>query len=170
MKWVGAYLLHLCSGALVVPGLTLLLMSSGFGAVHRLVGISGSPQQFYSDYSLPTAALVGLGLSYEVCETFTVKAAVWVSLPFTLMFAVRILIWEGSGSILFHGGIAGHFFTAPCQITQYAEPDFAFRCADKLFLTQLFVGTLAYSCGGFIYRIVTCRTSRPAKSACAKLS
>ena len=76
----------------------------------------------------------------------------------------------GEVSILFHGGIAGHFFTAPCQITQYAEPDFAFRCADKLFLTQLFVGTLAYSCGGFIYRIVTCRTSRPAKSACAKLS
>jgi hypothetical protein len=68
--------------------------------------------------SLPAVALIGLGLSYEVCETFTVKAAVWVSLPFTLMFAVRILIWERSGSILFHGGIAGHFFTAPCQITQ----------------------------------------------------
>jgi hypothetical protein len=164
MKWFGVYLLHLCSGGLVVPGLTLILMSLGFRVVHRLVGIGGSPQQFYSDYSLAMAVLVGLGLAYEVCETFTAKGAVWVWLPFTLIFLARILIWEKSGSVLFHAGLVNHFFTVPCQIAEYAEPDFASRCADKLFLTQSFVGSLAYSCGALIYKMVARRPSRPAES------
>lgn len=162
MKSVGAYLLHLCSAAVVLPGLTLLVMTLVFGAVHHLVGIGGTAQQFYSDYSLPAAALVGAGLAYEVCETFTMKGAAWVWLPFTFVFVGRIVIWANSESPLFNGGIVRHFFTAACQISQYAEPDFASRCGDKLFLTQLFVGTLAYSCGALIYKIVGRRTSRPA--------
>jgi hypothetical protein len=67
-------------------------MSVGFGVVHRLVGIGDSPQQFYSDYSLPMAVVVGLGLGYEVCQMFTAKGAVWVWVPFTAMFSARAVI------------------------------------------------------------------------------
>ncbi len=156
--------LHLCASALVVPGLTLLLMSVGFWFVHHLLGIGDSVQQFYSDYFLLTAVIVGLGLAYEVCDTFTVKGALWVWIPFTLIFAVRVLTWETSGSVLFQSGFIGHFFMANCQIARWADPDFTSRCSDKLFLTQLFMGTLAYSCGAFIWNVVPHRASRTTRS------
>src|ERR1035438_10150225 len=61
VKWIGGYALHLCASALVVPGLTLLLVSVGFWFVHRLLDVGDSPQQFYSDYFLLMAVIVGLG-------------------------------------------------------------------------------------------------------------
>ena len=167
VKWIGGYPLHLCASALVVPGLTLLLVSVGFWFVHRLLDVGDSPQQFYSDYFLLMAVIVGLGLAYTVCDTFTAKGAVWVWIPFTLIFAVHVLTWETSGSVLFQSGFISHFFTANCQIARWAEPGFISRCSDKLFLTQLFVGTLAYSCGAFIYNVAAHRASRTTQSASA---
>ncbi len=164
MKLVGAYFLHLCSSALVVPGLTLLLMSVGFSVVDRLAGIGGSPQKFYSDYFLPMAVVIALALAYQVCETFTAKCAVWVWVPFTLIFIARVVAWMASGSVLFRSGLVSHFFAADCQVAQWAEPNFTSRCSDKLFLTQLFIGTLAYSCGASIYNVIARRASRPAVS------
>ncbi len=160
MRWLGAYLVHLCISALAVPPLTLILTSVGFGMAHRMFGIGGSAQQFYSDHVLFIEVIVGLCLGFEVCRTFTLKGAVWVWLPFTLIFAVRLVLWQTSGSVLFHSSTLNHFFTADCQIARYADPDFGSRCGDKLFIAPLWVGALAYSGGAVIHKMLALRASR----------
>src|SRR5450755_4342135 len=153
MRWLGSYLLHLSISALAVPPLTLILASIGFGTAHRMFGIGGSAQQFYSDHVLFIEAMVGLCLGFEVCRTFTPKGAVWVWVPFTLIFAVRLVLWQTSESVLFHSSTLNHFFTADCQIARYAESDFESRCFDKLFMTPLWIGALAYSGGALIHKM-----------------
>ena len=114
---------------------------------------TGSAQQFYSDHVLFIEGIVGLSLGFEVCRTFTLKGGVWVWLPFTLIFAVRLFLLQTSGSVLFQSSTLNHFFTADCQIARYAEPDFMSRCGDKLLMTPLWIGALAYSGGAVIHKM-----------------
>ena len=158
MKLSGAYIFHLCMAVLAVPGLTVFSAGLGYSWIGHFFSADKSPQAFYSDHLLLAATLVGLLLAYTVCDMLTDRGAVWVWVPFTLVFLVRVLTWKES--VLFHSSILDHFFTNDCQIQDWRDPTFASRCADKLFLTQVFVGALAYSCGALVHRFMRRPTLR----------
>ena len=158
MKLTGAYIFHLCMAGLVVPWLPMFSAGLSYWLIGRFFSADHSPQAFYSDHLILTAILSGLFLAYAICDMLTARGAVWVWVPFTLVFLVRVLTWRES--VLFHSSILHHFFTNGCQIQDWREPTFASRCADKLFLTQVFAGALAYSCGALIHRLVHRRTLR----------
>jgi hypothetical protein len=65
---------------------------------------------------------------------------------------------------MFHSGILDHFFMKNRQIENWSDPGFS-SCGDKLFLTQLFVASLAYSIGALVYDVAPRRASTPGKSA-----
>jgi hypothetical protein len=65
---------------------------------------------------------------------------------------------------MFHSGVLDHFFTKDCQIENWHDTDLS-NCADKLFLTQLFVASMAYSLGALVYDVVSRKTSTAGKSA-----
>jgi hypothetical protein len=149
MKSIGRFIFHVCIAALAVPMLTLLVAALGYSWVSRFFSAVTSPQMFYSEHFIFVAALVGACLAYTVSEVLTDRGAVWVWVPFTLLFMVRVLTWKESFGV--HSSTFGHFFTQDCQIQSWPETDFAERCGDKLFLTQLFIGSMAYSIGALIH-------------------
>jgi hypothetical protein len=153
-KRILAYLFHLAIATLAVPMFAFFLTGSAYWLIRRALAYPVNPQQFYSDYFLSVAAITGLWLAYSVCDTFTSRGAMWIWIPSTLGFIIRILVWRAAGSVFFHSGMIEHFFTADCQAPSWQEPDFASRCADRLFLTPLAVGSLAYSAGAVIRRRV----------------
>jgi len=70
-------------------------------------------------------------------------------------FLLRVLDWRASGSVLIgSGSFVEHFFTVDCQLESWREGGFASRCSDKLFLTPLFIGSLSYSFGAAIRRVI----------------
>jgi hypothetical protein len=149
-KRILAYLFHLLAAALAVPMLTMVL---SLPLLYWFVSFTSAtnPQQFYSEHLL-TLAITGLWLGYFTYETFPSMCALWIWIPLTLGFVVRVLSWRADGSVLFHSGIIEHFFVADCQIQNWHEPAFSSRCSDKLFVSPLIVGSLAYSAGAAICR------------------
>lgn len=154
MKRIVAYGLHLVVAALAVPWLTLMASSLAYGVFSPFLTSVGTPQQFYSDYLLFLVVVVGALLAYAVSDNYMAGPAIWVWIPFTAVFLLRVLYWQAGGSVLGGpGSILEHFFTAHCQIQNWREAGFDSRCPDKLFLTPLFIGSLSYSAGAAIHRI-----------------
>jgi len=120
---------------------------------------STSAAQFYSEHLLLITALAGLSLGYFVSNEVTVIGASWVWLPAILVLSVRLLTWRASASLLLHVGIFQHFFAANCQIQNWRDPSFQSNCVDKMLLTPLVIGSIAYSAGAVIYRML--RIGRP---------
>ncbi len=162
MKLIGAYIFHFCLAALTVPWLTLFSAAIFYSLVGHFFSADTSPQMFYSDHFLFVVVVVGMCLAYTVCDTLTNRGAIWIWVPFTAIFLLRILTWKES--VMFHSGVLDHFFTKDCQIGNWSNTDFS-SCGDKLFLTQLFVASMAYSIGALIYDVVPRRTSILGKSA-----
>src|ERR1700691_947493 len=161
-KRVFTYVGRLAVATFAIPMFTIFLSSSVYSVV-ALVR-SANPQQFYSDHILSTTVVTGLCLSYFVCGEPTSKPALWVWIPSTLGFVARILSWRATGSVLFHSGVVEHFFAANCQIQDFREATFAIRCGDKLFLTPMFIGGLAYSSGAAIRQAAQSRLSAASRS------
>src|SRR5208282_4521503 len=154
MKRILAYGLHLVAAALAVPWLTLMASSLAYGVFSPFLSSATTPQQFYSDYLLFLVVVVGALLAYAVCDNFMAGPAIWVWIPFTAVFLLRVLYWRTGGSVLSGpGSFLEHFFTADCQIQNWREEGFDSRCPDKLFLTPLFIGSLSYSAGAAIHRV-----------------
>jgi|SRR5579862_1916787 len=153
MKAALTFAFHFGIAILIVPGLTLVSAPILYSVIRRITSVP-TGQQFYSDHLFLLVAANGLWLAYAVCDTFTNKSATWVWIPVLLAFVVRVAIWRSTGSVLFHAGVVEHFFTADCQIQNWRDPDFVSRCADKLFLMQLVIGSFGYSAGAAIQRTV----------------
>jgi hypothetical protein len=154
MKRTLAYGLHLAVAALAVPWLTLMASGLAYGVFSPFLTSVRTPQQFYSDYLLFLVVVVGALLAYAVSDNFMAGPAIWVWIPFTAAFLLRVLYWRAGGSVLGGpGSFLEHFFTAHCQIQNWREAGFDSRCPDKLFLTPLFIGSLSYSAGAAIHRI-----------------
>ena len=162
MKLLGAYIFHLCMAVLAVPWLTLFSAAIFYSLVGHFFSAASSPQMFYSDHLLFVAAVVGVCLAYTVCDGLTNRGAIWVWVPLTVVFVLRIATWKES--VIFHSGVLNHFFTMDCQIENWRDSAFS-NCGDKLFLTQLFVASIGYSIGALVYDVKRRRTSTPAKSA-----
>ena len=160
MKPVLAFAFHFVIAMLAVPMLALFSASMAYRVMRHVAFPATGPQQFYSDHLFLFVAATGLWLAYLVCDTFTSRSAVWVWIPALLAFALRVAIWRSTGSVLFHSSVVEHFFTADCQIQTWHDTEFASRCADKLFLMQLIVGTFGYSAGAAIQRVVELRRRR----------
>ncbi len=154
MKRILEYGMHVLIAALAVPWLAIMaagLANSIFS--HFLISIR-TPQQFYSDYSLILVVVVGSLLAYAVTDNLIAGPAVWVWIPFTVVFLMRVLYWRSEGSVFGgSGSFLEHFFTADCQIQNWREGGFGSRCPDKLFLTPLFIGSVSYSIGAAIHRL-----------------
>jgi len=154
MKRILAYGFHLVIATLAVPWLTLMASGLAYGVFSPFLTSVRTPQQFYSDYLLFLVVVVGALLGYAVSDNFMAGPAIWVWIPFTAVFLLRVLYWRAGGSVLGRpGSILEHFFTAHCQIQNWREAGFDSRCPDKLFLTPLFIGSLSYSAGAAIHRI-----------------
>ena len=160
MKPVLAFVFHLAIATLAVPMLALISAPMVYSVMRNIAFLATGPQQFYSDHLFLFVAATGLWLAYLVCDTFTSRSAVWVWVPALLAFVLRVAIWRSAGSVLFHSSVVEHFFTADCQMQTWRDIEFASRCADKLFLMQLVVGTLGYSAGAAIQHIVELRRRR----------
>jgi hypothetical protein len=154
-----AYLFHLAIATFGVPWFTLLSSGLAYSLVGHALTSAANPQQFYSDHLFSMAAITGLWLAYLLGDTLPSKCALWVWIPSALGFVARILSWRAAGSVLFHSAIIEHFFATDCQIQNWREPAFSSSCADKLFLTPVVVGSLAYSAGAAIHRAVQHRRS-----------
>jgi hypothetical protein len=161
-KRIFTYVVHLAAATFAVPMLTIFLSSSVYSVVTLIH--SANPQEFYSDHVLSATVVTGLCLSYFVCGALTSKPALWVWIPSALGFVTRVLSWRATGSVLFHSGIVEHFFTVNCQIQDFREPTFGTRCGDKLFLTPMFIGALAYSAGAAIRQAAQSRLSPASRS------
>lgn len=154
MKRVLKYVIHLLIAALAVPWLVIMAAGLGYGTFSPFLVSIRTPQQFYSDYLLILVVVVGGLLAYGVTDNLIAGPAVWVWIPFTIVFLVRVLYWRSEGSVFGgSGSFLEHFFTADCQIQNWREGGFGSRCPDKLFLTPLFIGSLSYSIGAAIHRL-----------------
>ncbi len=162
MKLIAAYIFHCCMAALAVPWLTMFSSAIVYSLVGHFFSADTSPQMFYSDHLLFVVVVAGMCLAYIVCDTFTNRGAIWIWVPFTVIFLLRILTWKES--VVLHSEVLSHFFTKDCQIGNWRDADFS-SCADKLFLTQVFVAAVAYSIGALVYEVVPHRASTPGKSA-----
>jgi len=90
-----------------------------------------------------------------VSRKFTGRSALWIWIPAALVFVIRVLDWRETGSVLVGpGSFIEHFFTANCQIQNWREGGFESRCFDRLYVTQLLIGSLAYSAGAAIHRVI----------------
>jgi hypothetical protein len=155
MKRTMAYVGHLLIATLGVPWLTIMAGGLMYGVFSPFLISVNTPQQFLSDHLIFLVVVAGALLAYVVSGTFTSRSALWVWIPATIVFVLRVLDWRASGSALVgSGSIIEHFFTANCQIQNWREGGFASRCFDRLYVTQLFVGALAYSAGAAIHRII----------------
>lgn len=164
MKRTMAYLGHLLIATLGVPPLTVMAGGLAYGVFSPFLTSVNTPQQFLSDHLIFLVVVAGALLAYMVSGTFTSRSALWVWIPVTIAFVLRVLDWRASGSALVGAGsIIEHFFTANCQIQNWSEGGFASRCFDRLYVTQLFVGALAYSAGAGIHRVI--QHWRPPKDA-----
>lgn len=163
MKPALAFIFHFLIAVLVIPPLTLTSAATVYSVLHRVILLDGTPQQFYSNHLFLTFALTGLVLAYVVCDVMTSRSARWIWIPAVFAFGLRIAMWSSTGA--FRPAIVEHFFTADCQIGAWRDTGFGFRCADKLFLTSLVIGTLAYSAGAVIERAVKLRHSSAAVSS-----
>jgi len=164
MKRILAYGLHLVVAALAVPWLTLMASGLAYGVFSPFLTSVSTPQQFYSNYLLFLVVIVGALLAYAVSDNFMAGPAIWVWIPFTAVFLLRVLYWRAGGSVLGGpGSFLEHFFTVHCQIQNWREGGFDSRCSDKLFLTPLFIGSLSYSAGAAIHCIA--QHSRRSKDA-----
>jgi hypothetical protein len=159
MKPAFAFVFHLIVAILAIPMLALFSAVTVYSVVRHIAYSGTTPQQFYSDHLFLFVFVTGLWLAYLVSDTFTGKSAAWVWIPALLAFALRVEMWRSEGSVLFHSSVAEHFFTADCQIQSWRVADFAPRCADKLFLMQVVIGTFGYSTGAVIQLIVARRRS-----------
>jgi len=164
MKRILAYGGHLLAATFVVPWLTILAGGLTYGIFRPFLASASTAQHFFSNHVVFLAFVAGASLAYSVSGTFTSKSALWVWIPATAVFVLRVLHWRESGTVFFgSGSFVEHFFTANCQIQNWREGGFEARCFDRLYVTQLFAGSLAYSAGAAIYRIIHYR--RPAKDA-----
>jgi hypothetical protein len=164
MKRTLAYVGHLLIATLAVPWLTILAGGLTYGVFSPFLTSVNTPQQFLSDHLIFLVVVVGALLAYAVSGTFTSRSALWVWIPATIVFVLRVLDWRAAGSALVgSGSFIEHFFTANCQIQNWREGGFASRCFDRLYVTQLFVGALAYSAGAAIHRVI--HYWRPPKDA-----
>jgi len=155
MKPVLAFVFHFVVAILTIPMLALLVSFSIVYLVARHIAFSATnPQQFYSDHLFLLVFITGLWVAYLVCDTFKSKSAVWVWIPAFIAFALRVVMWRSTGSVLFHSSVVEHFFTADCQIQNWRDTDFASHCSDKLFLMQVVIGMFGYSAGATVQRIV----------------
>ena len=152
MKRTLAYVGHLLVATLAVPWLTLLTGGFIYGVFSPFL-TGNTPQRFLSDHLLFLVVIVGALLGYTLSATFTSRSALWVWIPTTIAFLLRVLDWRAAGSVLVgSGSFIEHFFTANCQFNDWREAGFDSRCPDKLFLTPLFIGALSYSAGSAIRR------------------
>jgi hypothetical protein len=148
MKRILAYSGHLLAATLAVPWLTMLAGGVTYGIFSPFLASTSSLQQFFSDHLIFLAVVVGATLAYSVSGTFTSKSALWVWIPAATVFVLRALHWRANGSALFgSGSFVEHFFTASCQIQNWREGGFESRCFDRLYVTQLFAGSLAFGRG-----------------------
>jgi len=163
MKRTMAYLLHLLIATVGVPWLTIMAGGLMYGVFSPFLTSGNTPQQFLSDYLIFLVVVAGASLAYVVSGTYTSRAAaLWVWIPATTVFVLRVLQWRATGSVLVgSGSFIEHFFTANCQFNNWREGGFDSRCPDKLFLTPLFIGSLSYSAGAAIHRVI--RYWRPPK-------
>jgi hypothetical protein len=158
MKHALAYVGHLFIATLAVPWLTILAGGLIYGVFSPFLASANTPQQFFSDHLTFLVVVAGASLAYGLGGTFPSKSALWVWIPATVVFVLRVLDWRASGSVLVRSGsFIQHFFTADCQFQNWREGGFDLRCFDRLYVTQLFVGALAYSAGAAIYRVVPFR-------------
>ena len=164
MKRTLAFMGHLLIATLAVPLLTILAGGLTYGVFSPFLSSVNAPQQFLSDHLMFLVVIVGASLAYAVSGTFTSRSAVWVWIPVTIVFLLRVLDWRADGSALVgSGSFIEHFFTANCQFSNWREGGFDTRCPDKLFLTPLFIGGLSYSVGVAIHRVI--HYWRPPKDA-----
>ncbi len=164
MKRILAYSGHLLAATLAVTWLTMLAGGLTYGIFSPFLASTSTPQQFLSDHLIFLAVVVGASLAYSVSGTFTSKSALWVWIPAATVFVFRVLAWRANGSALFgSGSLVEHFFTANCQIQNWREGGFESRCFDRLYVTQLFAGSPAYSAGAAIHHVISCW--RPSKRA-----
>jgi hypothetical protein len=155
MKRTLAYVGHILIATLAVPWLTILASGLIYGVFSPFLTSVNTPQQFLSDHLMFLVVVVGASLAYAVSGTFTSRSALWVWIPATVVFVLRVLDWRATGSALVgSGSFIEHFFTANCQFNNWREGGFDSRCPDKLFLTPLFIGGLSYSAGAAIHRFI----------------
>ena len=155
MKRTKAYVEHVLIATLGVPPLTIMAGGLTYGLFSPFLASVKTSQQFLSDHLIFLVVIAGALLAYAVSGTFTSRSALWVWVPATIVFVLRVLDWRASGSALVgSGSFIEHFFTANCQIQNWREGGFASTCFDRLYVTQLFVGALAYSAGAAIHRII----------------
>ena len=103
------------------------------------------------------ASVTGLLFGYWICGMITSRSAVWVWIPVVLAFGVRVIFWLSTGSVLFHASVIEHFITADCQAQSWREMSFVTSCTDKVLLTPLIFGALAYSAGAAVQRFAALR-------------
>ena len=164
MKRTLAYVGHLLIATLAVPWLTILAGGLTYGVFSPFLTSVKTPRQFLSDHLIFLVVIVGALLAYALSATFTSRSALWVWIPATIVFVLRVLDWRATGSALVgSGSFIEHFFTANCQFNNWREAGFDSRCPDKLFLTPLFIGGLSYSAGAAIHRVI--HYLRPPKDA-----
>jgi len=157
MRSALAFICHLAVALLATPTVTFFSTTLAYWVIRYVGSAATSPQQFYSDHLLLLASVSGLLLGYWVCETFTSRSAIWVWIPAVLALGVRIAVWRSTGSVLFHASVIEHFVTADCQIQSWREAGFTTFCSDKLLLMPVIVGSLGYSVGAAVQRIVVLR-------------
>ncbi|MFZ1917735.1 MAG: hypothetical protein WAU58_09195 [Terriglobales bacterium] len=164
MKRTLAYEGYLLIATLAVPWLTILAGGLTYGVLSPFLTSIKTPQQFLSDHLIFLVVVVGALLGYALSTTFTSRSALWVWIPATIVFVLRVLDWRAAGSALVgSGSFIEHFFTTNCQFNSWREAGFDSRCPDKLFLTPLFIGSLSYSAGAAIHRVI--HYWRPPKDA-----
>jgi len=164
MKRTLAYVGLTLIATLAVPWLTILAGGLIYGVFSPFLTSVNTPQQFLSDHLIFLVVVVGASLAYAVSGTFTSRSALWVWIPATIVFVLRVLDWRATGSALVgSGSFIEHFFTANCQFNNWREGGFDSRCPDKLFLTPLFIGGLSYSAGAAIHSVI--HYCRPPKDA-----
>jgi len=164
MKRTLAYVGHVLIATLAVPWLTIMAGGLTYGVFSPLLTSVKTPQQFLSDHLIFLVAIVGALLAYALSTTFTSRSALWVWIPATIVFVLRVLDWRAAGSALVgSGSLIEHFFTANCQFNNWREGGFDSRCPDKLFLTPLLIGGLSNSAGAAIHRVI--HYWRPPKDA-----
>jgi hypothetical protein len=155
MKRTLAYLGHLLVATLAVPWFTILAGGMTYGLLSPFLTSVKTPQQFLSEHLIFLVVIVGVLFGYALSATFTSTSALWVWIPATIVFVLRVFDWRAAGSALVgSGSFSEHFFTANCQFNNWREAGFASRCPDELFLTPLFLGGLSYSAGAAIHRII----------------
>lgn len=148
-------MVHLLVATLAVPWLTILAGGFTYGIFAPFLTSANTPSQFISDHLIFLVILVGALLAYAVVGTVTGRSALWVWIPAAVVFVLRVLDWRAAGSALVgSGSFMEHFFTANCQFNNWREGGFDSRCLDRLFLTPLFIGSLSYSAGASIHRVV----------------